>query len=129
VEEECIQPICGGHDITSSYFTRCQGSTVGGATVQGFIQWDGGIYPWHEFDISPINLSFVVLFSGFENVITSNVIFRHLELELSILRCLKLIRGIISTLKKKNFSPFLVPHTFFPGGNSTVHNLDTELWV
>jgi hypothetical protein len=36
-------------------------------------------------------------FSGFENVIILSVILRHLEAELSILRCLKTHHGIIST--------------------------------
>jgi hypothetical protein len=35
-------------------------------------------------------------------LITLSVILRHLEAELSILRCLKLIRGVISTYRKKN---------------------------
>jgi hypothetical protein len=35
-----------------------------------------------------------ISFSGFENLITLSVILRHLEEELSILMCLKLIRGI-----------------------------------
>jgi hypothetical protein len=45
----------------------------------------------------PHQMSFLEFFSsGFENLITLSVILRHLEAELSILRCLKLIRGVIS---------------------------------
>jgi hypothetical protein len=44
----------------------------------------------------------IELFSGFENLITLSVILRHLEAELIILRCLKLIRGLF-------FSIFLSP--------------------
>jgi hypothetical protein len=56
----------------------------------------------------PLNLSFFVnFFSGFENLIPLSVILRHLEAELSIQRCLiKLIRGVISTFKKKFLNPF-----------------------
>jgi hypothetical protein len=42
--------------------------------------------------ISP--LEFWKTFSGFENLITLSVILRHLEAELIIPRCLKLIRGL-----------------------------------
>jgi hypothetical protein len=56
--------------------------------------------PRHEYDMG----SSLTFFSGFENLITLNGsgILRHLEAELSILRCLKLISGlfVISTLKK-----------------------------
>jgi hypothetical protein len=62
----------------------------------------GGIYPRHEFDMGDIphqlELFFKFFSSGFENLINLSVILRHLEAELSILRCLKLIRGIISTI-------------------------------
>jgi hypothetical protein len=71
------------------------------------VSYSGGIYPRHEFDMGGIfpciNLRFIGnVFSGFENLIlTLSVILRHLhvEAELSILRCLKLIRarGVIST--------------------------------
>jgi hypothetical protein len=45
--------------------------------------------------ISPINLNVLGnLFSGFENLLTLSVILRHLEAKLTILRCLKLIRGL-----------------------------------
>jgi hypothetical protein len=70
---------------------------------QGFIQWgggDGGIYPRHEFDMKgAINLIFWgICLSGFENLITLSVILRHLQAELSILSCLKLIRGLFPKL-------------------------------
>jgi hypothetical protein len=53
-----------------------------------------------------------IFFFWFENSITLSVILtlRHLEAELSMLRCLKLIRGVISTLtfkKKKNPTNFV----------------------
>jgi hypothetical protein len=42
------------------------------------------------------------IYSGFdfESLLTLSVILRHLEVKLSILRCLKLIRRVISTKKK-----------------------------
>jgi hypothetical protein len=59
----------------------------------------------HEFYMGepplPHQLELFGKISGFENLITLSVILRHLEAELSILRCLKLIRGAISTSKKK----------------------------
>jgi hypothetical protein len=49
----------------------------------------GGIFP-HQLELRGF-------FSGFENLTTLSVILRHLEAEL---RCINLIRGVISTLKK-----------------------------
>jgi hypothetical protein len=85
--------------------------------LQGFIQWRGwGEYPRHEFDMGgypPHQLEFFGNFlSGFEKLITLSVILRHLEAELSILRCLKLIRGVFP-LFFLNFCLvlfFLAPH-------------------
>jgi hypothetical protein len=66
----------------------------------------GGLTPgmnltWGDIP-PPINSS--LFSSGFENLTSLSVILRHLEGELSILRCvnLNLIRGVIST-SKKNF--------------------------
>jgi hypothetical protein len=55
---------------------------------------------WLKGDNPPQLDFFGNLFSGFETLITLSVILRHLEAELRILRSLKLIRGVISTLKK-----------------------------
>jgi hypothetical protein len=69
---------------------------------QGFILWDGGIYPRHEFDMGGYPRSTWIFlgnfFSGFENLmtLTLSVILRHLEAELSILGCLRLIRRGLS---------------------------------
>jgi hypothetical protein len=59
--------------------------------------------------------------SGFEKLITLSVILRHLEAELSILRCLKLIRGVISTTTTTKFSGnfFLSPSNSFLGETLT----------
>jgi hypothetical protein len=88
--------------------------------VNGFrVSYSGGIYPRHEFDMGggdfpPINLSFFGnFFCGFENLITLSVILRHLEAELSILRCLKLIRGLFPHLKKFYFKFFFSPPLIF----------------
>jgi hypothetical protein len=47
---------------------------------QGVIQCGegGGIYPRHEFDMGEETSFFGNVFSGFENLITLNVILRHL---------------------------------------------------
>jgi hypothetical protein len=74
------------------------------------VSYSGGIYLRREFDIGgypPHQLEFFGNFySGFENLITSGIL-RHLEAELSILRCLKLIRGVVSTFKKKKAPPLI----------------------
>jgi hypothetical protein len=72
--------------------------------TQGLTQgW--GIYPRHEFDMGDIPLphqleDFGKKFSGLEHLLTLSVNLRHLEAELSILGCLKLIRGVISIFFK-----------------------------
>jgi hypothetical protein len=75
------------------------------------------IYPWHEFDmgggdIPPSNSKETISRNFFLvlKIITLGVILRHLEAELSILRCLKLIRGLFP-LKQI----FLVPHKLISG--------------
>jgi hypothetical protein len=70
---------------------------VGGGFIPSMnLTWGGG-YPHVKLQG---NKFFGKIFSGFENLMTLHVsvILRHLEAELSILRCLKL---------KKN--PFFVP--------------------
>jgi hypothetical protein len=58
-------------------------------------------------DIPPSTCLFGEKISGLENLITLSVTLRHLEAGLCILRCLKLIRRVISTyLKKQNLKKF-----------------------
>jgi DMSO reductase anchor subunit len=78
---------------------------------QGFCQsGDGGIS-------APPQLEFFgeMFFLVLKILITLSVMLRHLEAELSILMCLKLIRGVISTYRKKNiyFKKNCYPLKFF----------------
>jgi hypothetical protein len=70
----------------------------------------GGFTPGMNltWGISPHQLEFFWnFFLVLNNLIILSVILRYLEAELSILRCLKLIRGVISTSKKKKISSFI----------------------
>jgi hypothetical protein len=75
--------------------------TVGGGDLPPTWIWHGGDIP-HQLD----EFIFGNFFSGFENYFRQLYVeFKAstLEAELSILWCLKLIRGVISTFKKKAF--------------------------
>jgi hypothetical protein len=98
--------------LKSSFSEQCKGGDVP-PRIQGspgFHTVGGGIYPRHEFDmgdIPPINLIFWEFFSsGFWNFKC------NFKAELSILRCLKLIRGLF---------PFIYTNFFSSWGN--LHHL------
>jgi hypothetical protein len=81
--------------------------------LSGFLPggWRGLVIPQMiQGGISPLNLRFFRNFFFFFKFNNFKCNLRHLEAELSILWCLKLIRGIISTLKKMLFKIFFYPH-------------------